>query len=267
MINRFDIRGRLKEYFPIFFELLGDNNLDWKTIEKRFIVKLDEHKKKYDLTGEPIRIEASLYHVITASREGKDGAAQLIDFITNIFQNLVLRLDAQEKRLIKKNLFDLLTNIDKKYLNFLGELGVLNYVKQNPKLTLIKTEYPLDPKNKNGIKIDFVFFDPKSNLDILLEVVNIHISEHQVETDEKIEILLDQKINSKLRRKGIMTIPNFYLIPVIWGLVDDIRRVIKYYEIFKPKFRNTTIPLCLVTFKDQNGDRVHKFGPIDRVLK
>ena len=71
MTTKYDIKNRLKDYFPIIFELLGDINLDWKTIEKRFGKKLDEHIIKFDLTGQPIKIEASLFHIITASKEGK----------------------------------------------------------------------------------------------------------------------------------------------------------------------------------------------------
>lgn len=267
MATKYDIKNRLKEYFPIIFELLGDINLDWKRIEKRFSQKLDEHIRKFDLTGQPIRIQASLYHIITASKEGKEEATRLLDFIIKLFQELITRLDKEEKKLIKKNLFDLLTNIDMKYLNFLGELCVLNQVKRNTKLKLIATEQPLDKNKKDGTKIDFVFYNSESEKKLLVEIVNVHINKTVTETNEKIEILLDQKIKGKLNKKGLRANFEFLLIPVIWGPIDDLKRLIQYYETFEPKFTNTSTPVCYMTFSDSVGNRVHKFGTIDTILK
>jgi len=267
MTTKYDIKNRLKEYFPVIFELLGDINLDWKTIEKRFSQKLDEHLKKFDLTGQPIRIQASLFHVITSSKEGKEEATTLLDFITKLFQELITSLDKEEKKLIKKNLFDLLTNIDMKYLNFLGELCVLNQVKRNTKLKLIATEQPLAKNKKDGAKIDFVFYNSESGKKLLVEIVNVHINENVTETNEKIEILLDQKIKGKLNRKGLRTTFEFLLIPVIWGPIDDQKKLIQYYETFQPKFTNTSTPFCYMPFSDSVGNRVHKFGTIDTILR
>jgi hypothetical protein len=267
MTTKYDIKNRLKEYFPIIFELIGENNLDWRTIEKRFGEKLDEHIRKVELTGQLIRVEASLYHIITASKEGKDEATRLLDFITKLFQELITRLDKEERKLIKKNIFDLLTNIDMKYLNFLGELCVLNQVTRNTKLKLIATEQPLDKNKKDGTKIDFVFFNADTDRKLLVEIVNLHINDNVTGTDNKIETLLDQKIKGKLNRKGLRTTFEFLLIPVVWGPIDDIKRLIQYYETYQPQFKNTSIPVCYMTFSDNVGNRVHKFGTIDTILK
>lgn len=267
MTAKYDIKNRLKEYFPIIFDLLGDITLDWKTIEKRFSQKLAEHIKEFDLTGQPIRIQASLFHIIAASKEGKDEAARLLDFITKLFQELITRLDKEEKKLIKKNLFDLLTNIDMKYLNFLGELCVLNQVKRNSKLKLIATEQPLDNNKKDGAKIDFVFYNSESDKKLLVEIVNIHVNENSTEKNEKIEMLLEQKIKGKLNKKGLRANAEFLLIPVVWGPIDSLKRLIQYYETFQPKFTNTSTPVCYITFSDGAGNRVHKFGTIDTILK
>jgi hypothetical protein len=267
MTTKYDIKNRLKDYFPIIFELLGDNNLDWKTIEKRFGKKLDEHIIKFNFKGQPIRIEASLFHIIIASKQGKDEAIGRLDSITKLFQELIIRLDNEEKRLIKKNLFDLLTNIDMKYLNFLGELCVLNQVRRNIDLKLIATEQPLDKDNRKGAKIDFVFFNEKSTNKFLVEIINIHINETNTSTDDKIKTLLDQKLNGKLNRKGIKMTPEFLLVPVIWGQPDEIKRLIQYYKTFKPKFQNTSIPFYSLAFPDEFGNLVHKFRAIDTILK
>lgn len=266
MTTDYDIQGRLREYFPIFFELLGDNGLKWRTVEKVFGRKLDGYKRKFDLTGEPIIVEASLFHIITSSISGNEQAKRLLDFITKLFEELILRLDKEEKKLIKNNLFGLITNINREYHNFLGELCVLNSVKKNTKLKLVKTEEPLDPAKPSGSKIDFTFLNSETERRHLVEVVNIQIDGYHTLSDEEINNQLTQKIDGKLNRTGIRTNSNFLLIPVVWGPKDDLLKLIKYYEKFNPQFKNTSVPTGFATCFYDEEKYVHRFGTINTLL-
>src|SRR5687768_14447175 len=109
MEEKLDIEGRLRIYFPILFELLGDNKLDWKTITKVFQKKLNEWHRKHELTGSDIRVEASFYNIITASIQGNQQARNHLDFIQKLFETLLQRLDDSERKLILSALFGLLT--------------------------------------------------------------------------------------------------------------------------------------------------------------
>jgi len=61
-----------------------------------------------------------------------------------LFEELADILDEREKILIKGNIFGMLTNMDLKYLNFLGELSVLHRLKKTLPIKLIATKTPLD---------------------------------------------------------------------------------------------------------------------------
>lgn len=267
MTRRFDIRNRLKDYFPIVFELLAEASLDWKSIEKTFTRKFELHEAKFNITGEPIIIEASLYHIISASKRGNPQAKRLLEFITKLLESLILRLTDKEKKLVKKNIFDLLSNLDKNYLNFVGELCVLNHLKRQENLTLIATEIPIDPKNKDGVKIDFQFYNESSKSEILIEIVNLHISDDQTTSDDKIDGLFQNKINHKLNKKDVRRTEGFMLVPVIWCSIKSIKRIILYYENNRPQFQNTSMPVCFMSFTDQHDNSIYKFGSIDSILK
>ncbi len=267
MQSRFDVKTNLAIYLPVLFELLDSKELNWKTINKRLEIRLNEHKLKYERKGEPILVEASVFGVIVATVRGNEQAKSFLDFIRKLFEELVDHLDKNEKHLIKNNLFGLFTNIDLNYLNFLGELCVLNHIKRNTDYKLQATEFPLDSAKKKGSKIDFKFINPRNSKELSVEVMNIHLNEIALWSDEKLNNLVSQKIQEKLNLKGIKLKPTFFLVPVLWGGKEEIEAMIGFYDRTKPSFQNTTIPACFMAYRYESGPIVHKFGAIDGILK
>lgn len=103
--GRFDVRARLQAYLPSLFELLDENKINWKTIERNFHKRFNLLSKQYEVTQEPIRIEASLYDIIAAALQGKREAFNLLDFIDKRLQELSQRLSSDEKRMVRKNVY------------------------------------------------------------------------------------------------------------------------------------------------------------------
>ena len=267
MINRFSIEKRLRDYFPILFELLDQNSIDWKSVTKTFTKKFVEYQERQEKNETPLKIQASFYNIVTEAIKNEPNAIRLLDYIQKIFEELTDILDSKEKHLIKENIFGMLTNMDLKYLNFLGELSVLLTLKKTLPVLLTGTEIPLDPTKADGVKIDFLFRNIETEKEYLVEVVNIHLNEKHTADDDSINNLLHQKIEQKLSNKGLNKVGNFHLIPVLWGQWDEIKPVADYYLKYKPEFPNTTTPTCFMSFTDQNGTLVQKFGTIDTIFE
>jgi len=266
MTSPFDIQNKLRIYFPILFELLNYNKIDWKIVEKTFFKKYEQYQKKHLITNSTFQIEASFYSIITAAIKREKPAIMLLDYIQKLFEELADKLDDDEKKEIKSTIFGFLTNIDAKYLNFLGELSVLNQFKKRAPFKLVKTEEKLTNMSSNNSTIDFKFFNQTTEGFEFVEIVNIHLNEKNTSSDEKINILLTQKISEKLLKKGIKENPNFFLVPVIWGNWKEIKCIEQYYENAKPTFQNTGIPVAFVPFTTQEGELVQRFGTIDTIF-
>ena len=254
--TKFDIENRLRIYFPILFELLNSSKIDWRKVEQTFSKKYTQYKNRFDNANSAFPVEASFYNIITSSIKMEPGAILLLDFIQKLFEELTERLNEKEKKLIKPNIFGFLTNIDMKYLNFLGELAVLNHLKRALPIELVNTEEPLIPTKKNGTKIDFHFLNTDTNKKYLIEIVNIHLTESNTINDEAIGRLLHQKIGEKLLKTGIKESNVFQLIPILWGNWREIKAIEIYFENMQPKFENTLMPVAYVPFTDQNGNMV-----------
>lgn len=263
----FNIENFLKKYLPTLFFLIDPKSINWDSIKKTYIKKFELYTERFYRIKSSFRTEASIYSIIISSEEKDPTALRLLDYINSLFSELKELLDDSEKGLIKDNIIGLLSNIDMKYLNFLGELSVLHFLKRRFSLKLTATEFPIDSATKKGSKIDFKFLNTETSSEELIEIVNIHISEKNINTQAKIENLLSQKIGEKLAKKRLRERTNVYLFPVIWGQWDEVKSIISYYSQFRPEFKNTSIPLCFIPFIDQNGNLVHMFGTIDKILE
>ncbi|MEQ1587205.1 MAG: hypothetical protein ABL895_15055 [Cyclobacteriaceae bacterium] len=266
LTRRYDIEKALMAYFPVFFDLVAGSKLNWGRINKRAEEVLAERKKKIDSHGQPALIEVGFIDLIISTIRGRGQAGLFFLFIKKLFEELAVNLSGDEKLLIKDNLYGFLTNIDLKYLNFLGELCVLNQIKKNTQWRLIDTECPNDPLNKSGPKIDFKFATTRSQM--MIEVVNLHLDERLDWTDMRIENLLTQKLPAKLRAKRGVGSPIFYLLPVLWGNHKSISKFVEYYKIKNPVYPNCLVPCCFMSYTYKNiNEPIHKFGSIDTILE
>ena len=98
-------------------------------------------------------------------------------------------------------------------------------------------------------------------------MVNVHLDEKKISSNESINNLLTQKIGSKVFAKKLNEYPNVFLVPVLWGQFDEIKPIHEYYAATKRTFSNTIQPTCFMTFTDPNGNRVHRFGTIDTIFE
>jgi hypothetical protein len=263
----FDIRAHLKTRFPGFFLLLGGNSLDWKSVNSAFAKRGARYKERLERTGETFRIEASLYNIIISSIQGDIEAQRMFGFIKNLFSELVHSTTPSEKKEIKAALYGMLTNVDKDYKNFVGELSVLNMLKRQKNIILLKSEKPLISEEPKGIKIDFHLLHEDTQKEWLVEVVNIHLDDTNTASHDAVDFLLNDKIGGKLIATGIKKSKAFILVPVLWGYWDEIKIVTDYYQNKNPQFENTITPVCFIPFTDPVGEPRYKFGTIDTIFE
>jgi hypothetical protein len=267
MNQNYDIQGRLKMYFPIFFELLGDNKIDWKAVTKVFSKKVKGWIEKSDKTGQNIRVEASFFNVVTATIQGHQLAQSHLQFIKKLFEELIQELDERERKMIVPALYGMLTNIDRKFWNFVGELCVLNYIKKLTGYKLEEIEIPVTTNAVNGPKLDFQFCDAEKTVTHFFEIVNVHLTDTQEWSDEKINNLLNQKLQGKLNATGIRINDNFKLVPVFWGQFDELQRIHRFYQESQISFQNTLEPMCFASFGYGDGSHTYHFDSIDSIIK
>ncbi|MCD9019151.1 hypothetical protein [Parachryseolinea silvisoli] len=265
--STYDLEGRLRVYFPALFNLLNEKKLDWRSITRTFERKMADHTKRYKAKGVPVLVEVSFYGYVVAYSKGIKEAESFLQFINDLFESLNGRLTDKEKLLIRDNINGIFSNMDLKFLNFVGELAVLNYIKANTNCELDATECLLDPLNSKGSRIDFRLVVPSTMQEQLMEVVNIMMHKASTWSESQVKNRIYQKITEKLRLKGLSKERNFMLVPVIWGSYEDIKAVMSHYKAEQPVFQNTSIPFGYVAFRNSEGEAQLFFGPISAVLK
>lgn len=257
-----DIENNLRLYMPFLFELLGDNNLkkkQWRKINENF--KKDFEGRKAVVTANNyLRVEASLYDVIYSTLTGDESAYRMFEFINIVLIRLNKYLSVDEKAQLKTTIFNVLSNFDHKYRNFIGELAALNAMNESGyKLIAVEKDFIA-----GGRTADFTVYKNDRNDPELVEVVNIHFDE----TDEDLERLLLGKINKKIAEKigNATTYRTFNLMPVLWAFPKDLKRLQEMYKAgFKINVPNVHEPFAYCSFRGETIENIHRFCAISNL--
>ncbi|MEX2336360.1 MAG: hypothetical protein WD555_03715 [Fulvivirga sp.] len=263
----FDLKNRLKIYIPALFDLIEEDQIDWNPIIKNFDKKYNELKKKLKETAEPVPTKSSLYGIITQAIQGNISAIRIFDFINKLFQELSDSLNINERKLIKRNLFDILVSQDEKYLNYVGELACLNTILKTGDYRLLKVEQKLEEGIKESSHIDFMLLANRTNSKYLVEIVNVHLSKDNTRDNFKIERLLEQKVRNKVLITAKKSVNPFILVPILWGSHEWIKKILEFYETIEFQLENVLIPSCYIPFTDSEGNMIHRFGTIDTIFE
>jgi hypothetical protein len=222
-----DVEERLRIYFPSLFLLLKDKQFSWGRVNKIFYEEYLNRKAEYEANNNYLRMQAGFFDIISASLNGRSDALNLFAFFDNLISELAFRIPDKQKNWLKTTLYNVFTNWDRNYLNFFGELAVLNnFLKAG--FTLGKIEERLS----SGKEIDFAFFGLDQGKKVLIEIVNIHLEIFENKNDIEMVKLYRQKIFEKLKEKtnGSLADMNFSLIPVVWGSHEELLRLYSLYN-------------------------------------
>lgn len=118
------VRPNVEEFFPGLMQLASVLNINWDKLNDLFLKELVRRFK--DSKGQSINIEIAIHDLIVQVRMGNLNAVGQVDFLNKLFYGLSNKLTDKEKRLIKPIIEGILINFNRRYLNFVGELAVLN---------------------------------------------------------------------------------------------------------------------------------------------
>jgi hypothetical protein len=258
------VKANLEAYLPALAELADGRDFPWAKIDKLFRKKLDE--RTVASKGQSMEVEASLYDLIISVKKQETRALGLLHFIERLAEELLNRLTLVEKQLISGNLKQLLLSFDSKYLNFLGELAVLNNLLKFAAYRLTAVERPLG----NRKSIDFMLWNEDAGRHVLVEVMSIHLNETRVVADaEAIRKFLTHKLAEKVTSKltGLIDAPEFQLVPVIWGSYQAIQAYSEFFKAHTLELPNVLEPVSLITYHDGAGYFKCLFGSLSTLFK
>ena len=256
--NIFDIKQGLEHYIPSLLDLI-EGDIRWTSLQKILHSRFSEYADRHD-KGERFELRLTIYSLTISAAKGNNEHIQFLSFIDNVFKRLTTCLTATERNYIKTNISNLI-EFDNKFLNYLGELCVLNCLVTSGLYKLDKTEFRLKSKGKG---IDFRMVNIQNQNYFLVEVLNIELPDNKVINHSVLQEFLSRKFQDKLEDTDKSGILDYTIIPVIWGGRDNVNNILKVKDFYEQtNFSMNRIQTPLVYMLLKSGDRFfNKFGSI-----
>lgn len=260
---KFNIKKGIEFYIPSLLTLI-EGDIRWASLTKILENRHQDYTERFN-NGEVISLRISLYSLVASAQRGNSEHIQLLSFIDNVFKSLSNLLSSDEKLLIKNNIANLL-EYDEAFLNYLGELCVLNCLLASGICRLEATEYKLNQGSKS---IDFKLLNKETKESLLVEVVNIELKDDKMVNHSSIQKFLEGKYKSKLTDTDKSGILDYTLAPVLWGGRDNLSNILKVKEFYEmSSFRMDRVQTPLVYMQLSDGNTVfNKFGSILNSLR
>lgn len=258
------VKENLRLFIPSIVEFLDDQDFPWGKIERNFNKHIE--KRFVQAQNKPITVEANIYDIIIAFKQGRKEFIGLLIYFNRLFDELNKNLDKDSKKIVKTTIKNLLSSYNHSYLNFIGELSVLNNLIKSEMTDLIRCEKPID----NNKSIDFEINFKTNAIKVLIEVINIHLDPQKTEDDPvKIETFLRSKLmkkrNEKTKDSSFEEI--VHLIPVLWGSVEDLRIYKQFYMTTGFSLPLTYEAMAYLAYSDDNDYYEHHFNCITKLFK
>lgn len=258
------VKANLHAYIPSIVDFLDNQDFPWSKINSDFNKKVEERFATSN--GDIITVEASIYDIIIACKKGLTEYEGLLVYFNHLFKELILNIDKNSRSVLKTTIRNLLISFDSKYLNFIGELSVLNNLLKSKMAKLVKCEVSLD--NYKSIDFDVIF--PESEVRVLIEVINIHLDPQKTEDDhDKIEAFLRKRLIDKrtVKTKNSCLADKVHIIPVLWGSPKDLKIYAHFYKTNKFKIPLTYEAMSYLTYSDSIGYYETHFNLITKLFK
>jgi hypothetical protein len=266
MANDIDLEHKLPFYLPGLLDLLNNKTFrphQWKKINASLKAHLKERRNVIE-RNQYLKVETNIYDIIVGVFEGKKSPFTYYQYLTILIKRLTENLTEEERNKLRHTLYSVFIELDHKYRNYIGELSVLNNIRQHSKnyrLQGVEKDFIIDKKTA-----DFTFENIDTSEVELIEVVNIHAYEKSDDFDLKKFIVgkIEDKIHLKTNGK-----PNyrpFKLVPVFWGQVADLKKLNNIFKNENVELPNGVFePLSLCSFAGPDFP-VHRFVKISEMF-
>lgn len=260
-------------FLPSLFRITeADPNFPWERIDRQFTTFLGQKLKNSDkekLTGSDysITLEACLFLVMIQARKGSRSAFEMLDYLNRLLSDLHANMAYGRLPLLSRIVKSLMVNFDLKFLNFVGELAVLNALLKGGVYELEGIEFG----EKAMPTIDFKMKNLEDDLIDLVEVLNIQICSSKVEqSDDAIFKFLSFRFNNKIEKKlNYLSAADytFTLVPVLWGSPSEIKIYSDFFKRNKVDFLGCQcVHEPFAYLKHSNGaELIHQFSRVSKL--
>ena len=261
----FDVRNALVTYMPSLLELLGDQKISWTSINKGLTLHLEKIRNQHISTQTIVESEATFYSIIIDHHFGKGDSSGMFSFYDATFKSLSLILSTEEKKVIHRMLSKVLNNLTKDYINFIGELACLNKLMLTGEYNLINIEEVIHIERL--VTADIFLKRKNDGLEILIEVLNLHIENRDFQTYQELRSHLSSKFLRKVQEKIINPDRLTLIQPVVWtnGL-SQIGQLSNFYQNENFQINNVLPPMIYATWKYLDGSYEHRFESVRTIL-
>lgn len=268
MSNRNYLKLNLSFYLPALMEYTTDIDIDWDSIDKRLKNEYDKRITELEKENkESIKVQATIYDIIIEAKKDNKQAIRYLHFMNSLFSELTLNTDATERKILKKNIENFLNQMNMDYVNYLGEIAVINNLLAQKTYKLEGIEEPIS----NGKNIDFKLRKTSDNTIVLLEIESIHLDDDRVEDDEeKIRTFITGRFMRKINKKkrNLTHNLNLYFVFVMWGGWRSLKIYSDYFKKNKTNIENVHEPVAYLLFSnDDTGFFVNRFGKVSNLFK
>lgn len=266
-IKKYNVKKNLEHNMPSLLKLIGNQNISWTQINTGLYDHIQKIRKELDQSEKSaIERNTTFFSFLVGKTQGKIETEPMFDFFETIFSQLNERLLKNELIHIHKMVKAVLTNFDYNFLNFIGELAVLNAYKSSGKYSLINIEEKV--YSHKDVKADLFMRRESDKREFLVEIVNIHLENRNLNDPSKIKQHIEHKIQTKIE-KTFFESPkrDIYIQPVVWiESKEQIEFVSEIYRNNEISIDNVYVPMCYLTFKLNNGTFEHRFEYVTTIL-
>lgn len=255
----------VRRYLPNLIKLGGPRVLNWDECEKRFM-DLWETRSLEGKEGE--KIEATVYDILLQANNEMPKAIRFLNFFNLIIDSLNDILDPEGKKKIVKTIHHIFSAPDYRFLNFLGELMVLNILLRSKIFLLGSVE--VKAANNKTIDFELINLNQDGRRD-LLEVHNVHLDDEKVENDDGqlfkfFATRRFQKIEQKTKDMPTPAL-NIQYMQVYWGSFESMLIFASFFKRYQIILRDVE-PLAFATkYVDSDPlNCVHSYGRIHQVF-
>lgn len=256
--SQVDLKSKLQLHLPVLVSLIGDMPFAWEDVNRLFIEKYSIRYANYIAANNYLQVEINFFDVISQTLLGNRNYFPLYTYFKKLLEELDMQLTPEKKVLLSGTFRSLLTNWDIKFLNFIGELSVLN--------NLLKSGYHLEAAEEempNGKHMDFSLIGHNKSK-VLVEVRNIHVHNGDDKSDKQLVRQIKRKLTRKVNAKSEHGLPGivFHIVPVIWAPHKILLRLKSLYDSnLNMLHLNILEPVAYACFTYEN-DYVIKFGSL-----
>jgi hypothetical protein len=262
VILSIEFKERIQYFIPGLFEFIPFESKKWYEFQNGFAEKTRE---RYDLFikkgSKPLPVRMSLFdYVCDADNIEENNEYRFLGFVNKVFEEIKMYFSIDEQKKLSNIIEKVLTNFDEQFLNYLGELLLINQVRKNSHELLVN-EFPINPDIKKGTTMDFVVRLNESGQAYGMEVLNIQFV-REFENDDDLVFHIERKLHEKVIDKSKNGVHNkFTLFPVFWCDFKMVNRISRLYKEKRINIDNT-YEACVFVNDIYKEYTTHRFGLI-----